>query len=93
MRPANVFPFIQLSNFRQNGQRLLLPFLSGFAERTSVSFGPEVLMRGRAVWQLTGLITRRSLVQIQSPRFTWFRTLHPDIPGIERHPKENLKHS
>lgn len=33
--------------------------------------------------KLGGPISRRPAVRIRLPQFTWFRTLHPDIPGAE----------
>lgn len=34
--------------------------------------------------KLVGFIPRRSQVQILPSLFTWFRTLHPDIPGTRK---------
>ena len=43
-----------------------------------------LILRGRAVRQLARFIPWRSQVQILPSLFTWFRTLHPDIPGTRK---------
>ena len=52
-----------------------------------ISRSGEVISRGRAVWQLVGLITRRSQVQILSPQYALIaqlveqRTENPRVTG------------